>query len=168
MTPEWVAAVAGAVSAILVPGALWLAARQWREMAKQTERSVIAIKSSVYQSFASQLQEIALLFIERPELRKYFYDGSDAPRKEPQATQARALAAVFLDFMDTVAVQVVSIPEQDRDVWFAFFRDLLTTSPVIRQCWADTAEWYSLDLRRVLGTPGGPAAGTPPRRGSGS
>jgi len=151
MSAEWVAAIAASISAILVPAALWLAARQWREMARQTERSVVAIKSSIYQSFASQLQEIALLFVDRPELRQYFYDNREPPRNGRDATQVRALAAVFLDFMDTVAVQVAAIPEHDRDVWFRFFQDLMRTSPAIRKCWNETSEWYSVDLRHVLG-----------------
>jgi hypothetical protein len=150
VSAEWVSAIAAGVSAVLVPAALWVAARQWREMARQTERSVLAIRSSIYQSFASQLQEIALLFVDRPELRKYFYDNCEPPEEEPSATQVRALAAVILDLMDTVVVQVIAIPERDRDVWFQFFRDLRASSPAIQERWSETAEWYSVDLRQVL------------------
>src|SRR5689334_22603189 len=118
MGAEWVSAIAASVSAVLIPGALFLAGGQWREMAKQTERSVLAMRSSTYQGFASQLQEIALLFVERPELRKYFYDNCKPPRGKENATRVRALAVVFLDFMDAVAVQVEAVPEQDREVWY--------------------------------------------------
>jgi hypothetical protein len=150
MSPEWISAIAGAISAVLVPATLLLAVGQWREMARQTERSVLAIESSIYQSIADELQQIGLQFVERPQLRRYFYDGEASSTEEPEATQIRALAAVFVDFMDTVTVQVAAIPEHNRNVWHAFFRDLLATSPAIREYWADTSQWYGVDLRAVL------------------
>src|SRR4051812_15989036 len=82
MSAEWTAAIASAASAVLLPAALLFAGLQWRETARQTDRAASAADAAVYQSIAQQFFEINRMFVERPELHAYFYDGMPTPQEK--------------------------------------------------------------------------------------
>lgn len=170
MTPDWLSAIATVVSDVLVAASIVFAAFQWREAARQTKRAATAISSAAYQGVNAQLQEVDMIFVDRPELRPYFYENEELPPDKRERDRVLAVAELLVDFMDNIVTQCHAMPADHRELWFAYFRDQHDSSPAIRAYWQESSRWYQPELRRALFPPDGVAprpvipetAGSPP------
>ncbi len=116
---------------------------QARYMARST-------RSSVYQTVADQMMSIDRLFVERPELRPYFYGNEPPPPDGLERERVTAATELFVDFMDNVATQAPHMPEYLSGPWVMYFRTIAATSPSIRAFWRAHRDWYDEGLQRIL------------------
>lgn len=72
---------------------------------------------------------------------------------------ALELSELFASHFEHVVLQMGTLPEDLRRTWCAYMRDVYRQSPVLRRFLADHRDWYSADLRAVLGS--GTDAGHP-------
>lgn len=150
MNADWISAVAAAFSAVLIPSAVFFAALQWRATARQSAHAAKAADAAIYQNITQQFVEINQIFLMQPQFRAYFYDRKPPPRRGTDKIRVRIIAAMLLDFMDTTLLQGGTIPGGYITAWEAFFRDLFASSPMLRELWAETRDWYGPEIRQLL------------------
>src|SRR5438128_9803811 len=71
-------------------------------MRRQTKSGTDSLKSSAYQSCATQMFSVDAVFVKYPELHRYFYSGVDVSEGDPAYEQVIAISELFLDYIDTV------------------------------------------------------------------
>jgi hypothetical protein len=144
--PEWLALCSDVI--LLVTMAVF--AYQARQMAKQSRDVANSTRASVYQGIADQMLALDQLFIARPELRPYIYDGVALPPDPVERTRVLALAETFVDLFDNFVIQSASIPDDLFEPWRNYAVSLMGTSPAMQFFWNQNRDWYSEVLQRVL------------------
>jgi len=89
------------------------------------------IKSSTYQNVAQGMIDIDKIFIEKPELKPYFYSKKASAQGELIYPRLLSAAEMFLDFFDNVYHQKSCMPIETFDGYTAFMRDIYKCSPVL-------------------------------------
>jgi hypothetical protein len=107
----------------------------------------------VYQYVPFLMFEIDRLFIEKPELKPYFYGQKPLTVDDPDYNRVMSTAELFVDFMDYVTEVEPALPEYPWDTLKCYFRDLLRTSPALQQYWQKHDQWYPDTVTRILGHP---------------
>jgi hypothetical protein len=89
-----------------------------------------------YQNMTAQMADMNRFFLEHLELRPYFFDGASLPSVDGERERVLAAAEMYLNVMDSVLTQlpILSRGSVAAD-WEAYFRDVYTSSPVIREFW---------------------------------
>jgi hypothetical protein len=152
MSPDWVQAIAELIGTLLVPFAVYFAALQWRMSARQSEQLRLVMLSDIQQDLADQFQQLAMVMINYPELRKYFYSGVEPPCCGPESEQARVLAGMFMDFVDTTVVQKDHMPTAYFEEWKNYFVDLYRASPLLRRMADDWSAFYGPEVTQIFST----------------
>jgi hypothetical protein len=120
-------------------------------MQHQTSSGADSLKNSAYQSCANQLFTIDKVFIEYPELYRYFYAGMDVSESDPAYERVVAISELFLDFIDTVLIQEAALPAYwHHDRWEPYFIDLFTSSPVLCRHLSLKKSWYPKSMMHLM------------------
>jgi hypothetical protein len=85
-------------------------------------------REQVYQGFANSWFELDKIFIEYPELRKYFYDGASLDKDNPDYNQVISIAELFDDAFTYSREQARVIP-QPLEKTYINYRDKIEQSP---------------------------------------
>jgi hypothetical protein len=122
--------------------------RQTREIAIQTQHSQESLQSAAYQAIANHEMDVDRLFIERPNLRPYFFGGREISETNPDYARAESIADYDLDFIDSAQSQLKYLknPEIDMNAWQQFFDDSFTNSPILCKRLLKLANWYKKDF----------------------
>ena len=133
---QWSLIVA-ALGFIAVIVSLFFLIRQTRFVAK-------TLKAALVDSLSNRQYDIDKLFIDQPEIRKYFYDGADTPTTgSVEYARVTATAEYILDFFVMVLIQKDEYTDLlPRDWWLAYIKDMLTNSPVLCEVLEHRKEWY--------------------------
>jgi hypothetical protein len=149
----------GFVGAIVTLIFLWQQLRNTVKALKYSasaiEINTKAIEQNAFNSAASNLMEIGKLFVDKPHLRKYFYDGEPVPERPEEYEQAKAAALVMLDFLANILVYVNNYehlyPEKE---WHGYIKDIFRSSPMLRETFTQLRragkEWYVEELYRLM------------------
>ena len=135
-------AVAGA-AALVVVLSVWVALRQLRFQARSNH-------FAVYDGFTRLVMDTDRVFIEYPEMRKYFYDREPPPTDAVELARALAIAELMTDFMDHVAEHIDEMDPSAWEEWEAYFKDLRDQSPILDSFVSENREWYCDRLRKVF------------------
>lgn len=144
--------VVSIVTLITILISLYLVLRQTQEMTEQSAASVHATISSTYQAISSQAIEINRIFFDHPDLKPYFYDNVPPPEDPLLRAKLESLAEIHMDFMDMALVQVETRPPEvdiPFEVYETYFRQILETSPVMREYYKGYRLWYSPPVRAI-------------------
>jgi hypothetical protein len=141
--PEGIAAIAFVVSLLLL---LWQIVELRRSVQGQT-----------YQAVYGQMFEIHRTFLERPELRPFFYDNVEADPANALAPQVAVMAEWIGDLFDNVFRQQATMPSGTFDEWRRYMRSVYWTSPALRQQLQSRAAWYPEDFVSQISDPAGKA-----------
>lgn len=150
----WVGLVVQAGAAVFglpaVAISVLLLTRQTKAEAAATERRAIAEEATVYHSLIQLNFAIDQLFIERPELRPYYYNNTAIRPGDAEYGRVMSIAEMMVDFMDAVVAQKNRLGDDLAYSYLAYFADLFRLSPALRQYWIDCGHWYPERLRGVL------------------
>ena len=95
------------------------------------------------------ITSVSRVFIEYPEMRKFFYEGV-----KPSGTdydRARSIAVTVADAIDHVAEHLDRMSGPAAEAWKAYFRDIYESSPVLKEYLQTHSSWYGPVLRELLG-----------------
>lgn len=119
----------------------------------QLRSSAKATISNVYQNVTYGAVEIDKIFIDNPELRKYFYYNNIyyGNKTSELYDKISSIAEMFFDFADSVNTQIECMPKKKSypwETWKKYFKDLYKRSPILREYWENNKQWYpdSLDF----------------------
>jgi len=119
-------------------------------IAVQTRIAARATRAQVFQNIASGMIEIDRYFVDHPEYKPYFGGDKDIDESDPEHSRVLAIAEWIMDWMDNSCDQGGYISPEPRSSWYCYFRDLMSSSPIMRRFWEENRAWYSEPLRRVL------------------
>jgi hypothetical protein len=92
------------------------------------------------------------VFLQKPELRQYFYGGVDLEENSLVYADAESAAELILDVMEHVLWQARFFPqlftpekseEGTQDTWKNYFHDMFILSPLLRKYLEKRQRWYS-------------------------
>ena len=100
----------------------------------QTSYALQSVEGSIYSNITTQSLAEDEIFINRPELRPYFYDGKELEPNDPLRHQVHAAAEYILDFFDSLESQLKKYPNlwiHEKREWEANIVDQCAWSPVL-------------------------------------
>ena len=109
-----------------------------------------ATRSRVSQDLSSLMLQIDAVFVQHPELRRFFYDGKAVSHDDEIYPRVVSLAEMILDLMDNAATQLSRRDKYLWPAWYANLRDLYAQSPCLREHLQQHAAWYSRKLLSLL------------------
>jgi len=123
---------------------------QTRHIAEQTELLNETGRAELYQNVMKEMQEISRIFLQAPELRCYFYEGSPPPREGDRSARVEIMSEMIVDFMGFTLNTFKLFSAEEKRGWTSYFEDIGRNSPAIRAFWRAHREWYEPPVRNVL------------------
>jgi hypothetical protein len=125
---------------------------QTRQVALQSQGSARALESNTFDASAVATFMVNSIFIEHPDLRKYFYDGEEQIQNESDRDRVLAIAELMLDYFDYVLLQQRRSPIlHPHNFWSEeYLIDSFSASPILCEYLRQKMNWYSNDLAAVM------------------
>jgi hypothetical protein len=126
------------------------------------DRNTQSVRANVQNGVTSQIAGLSKVFMDEPELYPYFFDGREAPPKQPCVPhnsthtacydKLRAVAMYKADVMDIVATQRTHFPHMwdDPEAWDVWVKDSMRSSPILQQYLQENCRWYGKTLIKDL------------------
>lgn len=108
----------------------------------------ISIQSQTYQTVYEKMFEFHRFFFEHPEMKKFFYHGTDLPDEDGERLEI--VAEWMCDYFDDVYHQRRTMPPATFDEWKTFMQEIYENSPVLRRHIARRQLWYPEAYLSVL------------------
>lgn len=152
MTTEVILAVTAAVSAAVAILSAWIAwfvgKKNLVRLTQQIEAQNAQLRLQSYVAITARIFEVNKLFVDNPELRRYFYDGVVLTDKEVMA-KASSVAEFLLDFYSTIQEHQAFL---DQDVptweeWISYIKEGFKRSPFLCVYFEGKLNWYEPQLR---------------------
>jgi len=148
MTPFEVSSLAiSALQLTLAVGGFWIVYRTLRILINQTEllRHSVDVTSSA--SVGARQLEVDEIFLDRPPLRKYFFDGVSVERGHPDYEAAVAAAQLLANYFDTYFLQRGKYGQLYADeAWCNYIGAHIQGSPILRWYILQFKGWYTTHL----------------------
>ena len=134
-----------------------LLALQTRAVVKQTTISNSIAGMGALRDSTTDLREIFAIFIDRPELRAYFYDGKLCPSRGRDRARVLTIAEMLADALETshLATRLAPSSESHED-WIGYCHYMLHASPSVANLVRQHPEWWPILSRLQLGSGGEP------------
>jgi len=119
----------------------------------QSSRVEKSIRANVQNSVLNYVIALDRLFMEKPYLIPYFYEGKPINDQDEKYQEVAATAEMILDIFDLISVQNKSYLEfwESPQAWDEWIIDTFSTSPILRDTLDKRLNWYDeivLDLRK--------------------
>jgi len=138
------ALIGAVVAAIATGAALW----QGFLLRKQLEEDARVRRASFHQGVANLFIQLDRIFINKPELRPFFYDNQ-APSDPDTKQQALALSEYIADLAECCVSAEQAQPELIGD-WDDYLNYLYRNSHVLREYWASFGHLYPQRVSQAL------------------
>ncbi|WP_143658764.1 hypothetical protein [Streptomyces sp. IMTB 2501] len=137
------ALIFGLIASVAAIFSILFAARQTRELAKQTMlNNGISAASAVHNSL-DRLHAIDCMLFENPQYIPYFYAGHSLPRTESERLRILTLANMFADSLDYGLLIKSLAPETDNyECWDEYVEGMLANAPAIRFVVSQHPTWW--------------------------
>jgi GNAT superfamily N-acetyltransferase len=113
----------------------------------RSQRSALETQTSwqIYETGIGILQ----LFVERPEMRPYFYDGRAVPAEEPARSQVLAMTELVADHLESIVMVRGAIGEETYSVWVPYIQEMQRKSPALRSFLAPSNQGYRYSVEFI-------------------
>jgi hypothetical protein len=137
---EWVGAIATCVGAIGTIVSLIFLYHQVKGLKSTIENS----ESSSYLNMLELMVSIDRFFIDKPELKPYFYNNKEVDAKDPiEKDRLESVAEMMMDFFEAVYHQKGSLPVATFNAYKRYMRRIYEHSPVLKD-FLGKNEWGQL------------------------
>ena len=116
-----------------------------RQQVRHAQRIATA---QFYQSLTKAFAEMQRMFVDRPDLRPFFYENEVA-HDESQHQRALAMAGSIVDVAEGCIAAEPALPDLYGD-WDDHLHLLYSRSPAIREYWRDFGHFYPAGVQRAL------------------
>ena len=126
---------------------------QTRQVALQSQSSARALESNTFDASANATFMIDSIFIQYPELRKYFYETEERMPPQPEQDRLFAVVELMLDYFDYVLLQQRRSPAlHPHNFWSEeYLIDSFSASPILCEYLARRKDWFSTELFTIMG-----------------
>jgi len=128
--------------------ALW----QGYLLRKQLENDRRVNEVDLYFRVANSLRDLDVFFVDRPELRPYFYENKRLPRNKRKQAQLSAAAEMLVDLAESVIACGPGLGPMAVD-WHKYFAFLYRNSEALRKSWEDYSYYYPDSVRDAFQAP---------------
>jgi hypothetical protein len=119
-------------------------------LSQQLHLVAMTNKSMLYQDLTREMQRITSVFLQRPRLRRYFYDNVEVPAEGEEREEVAIMSEMFVDFISSSLNTNALFDDRQRAVWINYFQQIAGSSPAIRDFWATHRHWYEPSVQAVL------------------
>ncbi|MEJ2344300.1 MAG: hypothetical protein P8076_01380 [Gammaproteobacteria bacterium] len=105
-----------------------------------------SIRVSAQTALYQQSSSIRSILVERPELRKYLFDGQPVGPESEDYQRAQTVAEMFLNYLEHLMIQQENLRTGDWEAWNRFVSETLAGSPLMQEILRDRPDFYSDDL----------------------
>lgn len=122
---------------------LVLAWQSW-EVARQARISTQVASAAAWSETTDRLHRVAAVFLTRPELRTYFYEGRRPPPGGDDLVAVTVIAEMLADTIEGSLQLGQDIPGASRALqgWYSYAHFLRSESPVLRAWIRAHPTWY--------------------------
>lgn len=132
----------GGIASVLVIASIYFVWKQVRQQAQNSRTELIT-------GMTTLIVSVSQVFIEHPDMRKYFHDGAVPTDRE--AERARAIAVTMADAMDHVAAHLGLMDHPAEEAWKRYIGDMCDRSPILKEYLQTHRDWYGPALREQSG-----------------
>ncbi len=98
---------------------------------------------ATYEDLYSRMHDIHKVFLEYPELRKYFYEGKHNKHEDAATIQRlQTIAEMMTDFFQQIHLQIESMPPSTAQGWKNYINTIVDNSPVSNTFLHKHQNWY--------------------------
>jgi len=110
-----------------------------------------SLRANVQQAAVKIVTDLDKVFIDKPELVRYFEGGVDLPINltNTNSAQVYATAIMFLDTMDFIDGKVMKGQWSTPEAWDEWIIDEFAGSPVLRKVYEGRSNWYGTGLKKL-------------------
>ncbi len=138
----------------------WIFRRQMVLLQRQTKDALETSRSlSLTQLWETEFKADDM-FLEKPHLRKYFYEGVPLDENSPLYAEAEAVAEKLLDIIEHLLWQATLFPNlfvHDEpvgkikwDIWHQYIIDMFISSPLLLAYADERRSWYTPQVNESL------------------
>lgn len=118
----------------------------------QTMHANASIKRTKFNALQSDLQEVNRVFIQYPEMQKYFLTGQDISMSDPNYSRAYAIAVAIAMNMDESTDDLKGNEDLlEPGVWDAYYRFQFSASPLLCRLLAQDHDLYGRRIVAIAG-----------------
>jgi hypothetical protein len=107
-----------------------------------------SLRANVQNSIGNHVLNLDKIFVDKPELLPYFYDGKVPDPSDKNYLQLVAVTQSFADTMDVLSDQVIRFRDEweNPEAWDIWLDDCLRKSPIRVKYLRDHRGWYGHSL----------------------
>jgi hypothetical protein len=133
---------------LITAGGFWLVWSQIKQLRQSTA-------GNTYASLYGEYMDVCKLFLERPQLRPYFYHPAAGAPEMPDGGEDRqkveAMCELMTGLLEHATLQQVNIPSNIwEECWEKYTDDRFDESPAMRWYWERNRHLYAEDFRKVV------------------
>jgi hypothetical protein len=140
-----VAEALSVVAVVVAVASVAVLARQAREFSRQTRLAEETARLEGLREAIQPINRLVEAFLERPDLRPFFYEGAPAPTDDADlAARVAALSELFADALEgaLVAAETLAKVGAQADDVAAYVRFLVERSPSTRAISDERPDWW--------------------------
>lgn len=141
------------ITCVIAISSLFYLSSQVKNFAEQGKRQIEVTKVQSFQVLSQTWTQIDHVFIERPSMRPFFYEGAYPVPGTHEHKTALGIAELMLDlfelFVTADANSIISFPGSDPTQSVAnerYMKEVFSTSPIMCKQLTDKGNWYSEKL----------------------
>lgn len=111
-----------------------------------------SVSTQAWQGLTNLSNDISKIFVDKPQLRPYFYEGKKLNQGDPNYNSVMAVAEMYLDFYESLqddyvyALRGMEKGGEYRQKWDVYFKSMFATSPALCALAKDHQSWYSTNF----------------------
>lgn len=121
-------------------------------VAKQTKMVSESLHESTLEHTMTPVFDLSKIFIEYPEIRKFFYSGKNIEESHDDIERIKAVSYLILDTFDYYFVNECLLSadyELNKSRWELWIVEMFQNSPILRKMYSESMELYPNDIRRL-------------------
>jgi hypothetical protein len=118
----------------------------------QIKQLEISTRGETYGDLYRHQQVIHQFFIDRMELRRFFYEGAEVEGQAAEVQTINIVAEMMVDFFEHIFLQLPSLGEDTQEGWESYIVNIYKNSPAVQAHITTNDAWYSTRLINLLKT----------------
>lgn len=146
-----ISVISGLVGIAVAAISVIFLAVQTKAVARQTAISNALAGVTVLNGTAEALRAVFAVFLERPELRAYFYEKKPGPSRGRDKVRVQTIADMLADALEDGHLATELVPSSEsNDDWDDYCQYMLGVSPVLADLVCQHPKWWPHLYRIVM------------------
>ena len=117
---------------------------------RQIKRVDLSARGQTHSYLYSHQDSITRFFIDHSDLRPFFYENQEFRNIESEKVTIEPVTEMVADFSEHIYLQLPNLPEDVREGWEFYMKNLYNRSPALRTHFTDNGAWYSEEFIETI------------------